>query len=207
MKTGSIYLILNSIDRKGYVGFTSQPIKRRFAEHIQCAKGGRDTALYRAMRKHGIENFTIQEIASAELLLLPDLEKHYITFFNTFITSGFGYNLTRGGDGVIGRQWTEEQRRKQSASVRAAYAHKIWTPEQRKARGSHNVGRRAHNKGVRGIVKASKETRALLTAMRTGLPCSQSTRDKISRSLLGHTVTAETRSKLWLKRRAKMENP
>jgi hypothetical protein len=50
------------------------------------------------MRKHGIENFTIEEVVSCDSSLLNDLEKHYIKFYGTHFSTGHGYNLTDGAD-------------------------------------------------------------------------------------------------------------
>lgn len=78
---------------------TTRKPETRWREHLRSAKSV-DRRLYRAMRKHGIENFNMQVIASIEKLknknVIFDLEKHYITDYNSY---WFGYNDTVGGRG------------------------------------------------------------------------------------------------------------
>lgn len=117
--SGQIYLIRNSINGKGYVGQTTIGIDRRFAKHKENARLGIDFALYRAIRKYGIDNFIMLEIANCSRLLLDDLEKHYIKFFGTSATFGHGYNMTEGGDTRrVPKNWrhTEESKAKNSVS-------------------------------------------------------------------------------------------
>ena len=117
--TGQIYLIRNNVNGKGYVGQTTVGVDRRFAKHLENARRGIDGALYRAIRKHGAENFTVSEIASCRRVLLDDLEKHYIKFFGTSSTCGHGYNMTAGGDSRrVPEGWhhSEESKAKNSAS-------------------------------------------------------------------------------------------
>jgi hypothetical protein len=48
-----IYKITNKITNDFYVGYTSNAIEFRFKKHIQNAKDGGKTHLYRAIRKYG----------------------------------------------------------------------------------------------------------------------------------------------------------
>lgn len=60
-----IYVITNKINGKQYVGQTSNTIQQRFKEHLYTAKRNeqtRQSPIYRAMRKYGIENFIIKEL-------------------------------------------------------------------------------------------------------------------------------------------------
>jgi group I intron endonuclease len=93
----SIYLIRNLVNGKRYVGQTVMSVGRRWDGHKSDAKRN-DTFLYQSMRKHGIENFTIEEVVSCDSSLLNDLEKHYIKFYGTHFSTGHGYNLTDGAD-------------------------------------------------------------------------------------------------------------
>ncbi len=113
--TGNIYLIRNLVNGKGYVGKTILPIIERFAEHKQNAKKGMDYALARALRKHGFGNFSISKVVTSDVLLLDDLERHYIQFFGTFAPSGHGYNLTKGGEGSLG--WIPSEKTRIAISI------------------------------------------------------------------------------------------
>ena len=48
------------------------------------------------MRKHGIENFHIEEIGEYSEDILNDMEIYWIGYYNGYTE---GYNATRGGDG------------------------------------------------------------------------------------------------------------
>jgi group I intron endonuclease len=119
--SGQIYLIRNIINGKGYVGQTKLTVVARYKKHLENAKRGIDGALYRAMRKHGVENFSVIEIATCDRLLLDDLEKHYIKFFGTSTVSGHGYNMTDGGDS---RRVPEGWRQKDESKAKNSASHK-----------------------------------------------------------------------------------
>lgn len=87
-----IYKITNLANGKMYVGQTGGTLSRRWGQH----KAARNKAyvLYAAMRKYGVENFTVeclQECAEEEL---DALEKYWIKKLDTYNN---GYNSTEGG--------------------------------------------------------------------------------------------------------------
>jgi hypothetical protein len=47
---GHIYLIINRVNRKGYVGQTVRSIHKRFVQHKIDARNGSDLALHCALR-------------------------------------------------------------------------------------------------------------------------------------------------------------
>jgi group I intron endonuclease len=97
--SGRIYLIRNLVNGKGYVGQTRSSLKVRIQAHLQRTIRGSDLPIHSAIRKYGLENFTVLEVVSCEdLNHLNELERHYIRFFGTFMDKGHGYNLTSGGD-------------------------------------------------------------------------------------------------------------
>jgi group I intron endonuclease len=86
-----IYKIENKIDGKFYIGKTSKTLEERFRKHLYNHLDGQ-TYLYKAMRKHGIENFDISLVEEVTEDL--DLrEKYWIAELNPT------YNMTVGGDG------------------------------------------------------------------------------------------------------------
>lgn len=101
---GYIYCITNNINGKKYVGQTSTTVRKRYVEHVRCARAYEDTTqlLYRAMRKYGIDNFCVETIDSVsansrdELKdMLNELEQYYVSKLNTYKPNG--YNMTIGG--------------------------------------------------------------------------------------------------------------
>ena len=59
--------------------------------------------IHKAMRKYGIENFSISLLEEVEDNLLEEREQYWIKEKNTCILEpdGYGYNLTFGGEGSI----------------------------------------------------------------------------------------------------------
>jgi predicted GIY-YIG superfamily endonuclease len=115
---GYIYVWSNSINDKKYVGQT-QNAKSRAKTHLQSAKTS-DTHLYRAIRKHGITNFTFQVIEEIEedtkeslKLKLDELEIKYITEYDSYNN---GYNMTIGGGGA--RMYKQSQEHIESRSCK-----------------------------------------------------------------------------------------
>lgn len=94
---GTIYLITNILTNEKYVGQTRRPIEVRINQHINAALRGCDYALYRAMRKYGIENFQWNVIEEPNIDDLNVREQFWIQYYDSF---KHGYNETVGGDGT-----------------------------------------------------------------------------------------------------------
>lgn len=93
-----IYKIVNKINGKMYIGLTSVSLQERWTNHRSNAKNPQKytSALYSAMRKYDIENFTIEQIDIAKSLEELNIkEVTYIKALNTL--SPNGYNLDDGG--------------------------------------------------------------------------------------------------------------
>ena len=94
-QTYCIYKLTNTINGKGYVGFTSD-FKRRLRQHKETASKGQGQAIHAAIRKHGWENFVAEELYySYDKQHTLDMEDHFINQHETKGTRG--YNVTRGG--------------------------------------------------------------------------------------------------------------
>jgi group I intron endonuclease len=108
MSTGIIYLIINKENGHKYVGQTTQPMNKRWQQHIQEAMRMSDKPLHRAMRKHGNHNFMIKEIDECNVNLLNEREEYWIKQYNTF-ESAEGYNATSGGERPIFDEATKKK--------------------------------------------------------------------------------------------------
>ena len=115
MKT-YIYIIENKLNGDCYVG-KSNDVERRWKKHRSSVKDG-NTHLSRAMRRHGIENFEIRVVDEHddEMYALQTLEPMWIQRLRE---SGVGlYNMTDGGEGIVGLEFSEEHRRKLSEAAK-----------------------------------------------------------------------------------------
>lgn len=86
---------------KFYVGKSNNP-QKRLKEHIKCALSGVDTIFYRAIRAHGIENFSIVQVYECESEDDAfEKEKSLILELKSYVglEDCNGYNSTLGGDG------------------------------------------------------------------------------------------------------------
>ena len=93
---GIIYLIVNNIDKKVYVGQTIFTFDKRYQNNLE--KYTCNDHLRRAIRKYGIDNFTIMKQFDIAFCKeeLDELEKYYIKLFNAN-NKKFGYNYMSGG--------------------------------------------------------------------------------------------------------------
>jgi len=101
-----IYRIVNRVNNKQYVGYTSQnPPEKRWEKHIVDIHSTetKHRPIYRALRKYGIENFSFEVIYCSmdAAHTLNIMENYFIEEYNTHITES-GYNLTKGGEGNYG---------------------------------------------------------------------------------------------------------
>mgnify|MGYP002519401990 CR=1 FL=1 len=94
-----IYKITNQINNKIYIGLTTCSLEYRWSKHVTESKNINNTKhLYKAMRKYGIESFTIEAIDETnDFKKLGELERYYIRKFNS-TNPEIGYNLTHGGE-------------------------------------------------------------------------------------------------------------
>lgn len=93
-----IYKITNKVNGKLYIGLTSVSLRERWTNHkSNCKNAAKYTsALYCAMRKYGLENFSVDQIDTASTLEELNIkEQTYIKAFNTLAPNG--YNLDDGG--------------------------------------------------------------------------------------------------------------
>lgn len=92
-----IYKIENQLNHKMYIGKTQyQNPQKRWREHQADSRNParNHRALYRAINKYGIENFSFEILEETNE---PEIrEKYYIQLYDTY---HFGYNETLGGDG------------------------------------------------------------------------------------------------------------
>ena len=151
-----IYLAINQITEKLYVGFTGMTIKERFYYHNWSAQTGSKQYFHNAIRKYGLSLFSIHIIGVAETLEEADKkEKFWIGYFRSN-DRDIGYNMTSGGIGLQNPVWEVRQRLRVASSgrkvsdERRAYLSQIFSGE-----GNPNYGKKHTEESKRKIGEAS----------------------------------------------------
>ncbi len=96
---GFIYIIINIMNKKVYIGQTVRTLRERWNEHLKDARRGDQRHLYRSMRFYGSRNFKLEIIEKFKIDKLNDRERYWIAYYNSR-DRDFGYNLTEGGEGA-----------------------------------------------------------------------------------------------------------
>lgn len=92
-----IYKITNKINGKQYIGQTMYTLEERWKEHLSSYRTGKTQYLYKAMRKHGVENFFPEKVMKCTSEKdLNEKETFCIKIYGTFAPNG--YNCTTGGN-------------------------------------------------------------------------------------------------------------
>ena len=106
---GVVYLLINLVNGKMYVGQTIQPLKARMKQHL----GGK-LCVDKAIRKHKPKNFRCEILkCCASKAELDAWERFFIAALKT--KSPLGYNLTDGGEGGTP---CDETRKKRSDALK-----------------------------------------------------------------------------------------
>jgi hypothetical protein len=131
-----VYLAILS-NKKQYVGVTTRSLKLRVEEHLRLSrrKNIKSSIFARAIKKYGIDQvkWEVIDYASSESELF-DLEKQWIKELDTFNS---GYNLTIGGDGIIGQVHTKETKQKLSEKTKQYFENYDNKIHLAKVQGSH----------------------------------------------------------------------
>lgn len=106
MRRGIIYKWTNKINNKCYIGKTVNEEQRKY-QHLHDRRC--KSLFHQAIDKYGINNFDYEilfETKSSDEnrlnYILNSMEQFYIRRYKSN-SQNFGYNLTKGGDGISGR--------------------------------------------------------------------------------------------------------
>ena len=190
MSYGIVYLIVNEVTGKRYVGQTIKPLEMRFSEHARA-----NTFIGNAIRKYGSENFRCGVVKSCGSKSEMDLwEKFFIVALRTKAPNG--YNLTDGG--ANGWEHTPET----CAKISAAHRGKKKSPEHRAHLSAARTGKklsaqhRAHLSAARRGKKHSPQWCASISAALKGKKKSSEHCAHLSAAHRGKTLVDETRDKM-----------
>lgn len=211
---GELYL-LTFPNGKRYIGITSKTATRRRIVHMHHARKGRRGALQAAIRKHGAFEMRTLLIAS-DWEYLCEMERRAIVAFET--RSPAGYNMTDGGEGIVGVERTEEQRRRMSearkgrfsgirfgfgsrhseeskAKIAEAGRGRVFSEDRRRKMGASKVGN-CYGLGT----KRSEESKRRMSDWQKGVPKSEEHRAALSAAHKGKPWSAARRAAYEAKR-------
>lgn len=190
------YKVSNLINNKVYIGITTDNrLKRRWYEHKWNAKNNYTTAyLYKAINKHGVENFTFEAIAcSKKLEDILYIEQQLIIQYNSYGLNG--YNCTDGGNfNTVKIPADIRLKLSQESSIRMK---NLWKNEEFRDKMS---------KSLKGKKRSEDSKRKQSEKMKGRRPSEQCLQKALEASI-GSKRTEETKNKLKEAQRNRFSNP
>lgn len=174
IKLACLY-VLTSPSGKQYIGI-AKDAKKRWSVHKSVSKTtDNQTALYQSIRKYGFDSFEKKILVIGEFNYVKELEPKAIIAFGTKKPNG--YNLTDGGDGMVGYEMSDATKALMSEKTRI----RMQNPEHIEKLRAANVGKK-----YSAEVNAKKGRKGRVCSMK-GKKISPEVRDKIIKALIGNT--------------------
>ena len=206
MEKGYIYKIICLTTGKLYIGQTLRTIEKRWKRHIRDAKKGSEHKFHRAIRKHGADKFTVEELlavsAPTKKELKAQLDSFEIEYISRFNTREKGYNSTDGGEGTAGRVCSEESReryRQANMGERNPSFGKACSEETKEKVRKARLGKTSPMKGKKHSDRARQKISESHTGERNpnfGKTASKETRRKLSEAHKGKKLSEEQKKKI-----------
>ena len=120
-----IYKITCLLNWKVYIGFTTNSLKERKRLHFKSAfLENSNQYIHRAFRKFGSQCFVWEIIDTAATT--DELKQKEIYWIDQYGSSDcvFGYNMTLGGDGMVGYRWNTAQKKNRTGEKNPFYGKK-----------------------------------------------------------------------------------
>jgi len=198
-----IYIVLNLVNKKIYIGKTERSLALRWKCHRANARFGSPGHFMNAIRKYGEESFVplkFDTASSSEELCQKEIK--YIAEYNTR-NPLYGYNMTDGGEGVLGYCPSEETRQKMRlARSRYQLSPETYAKAAASRRGlKHSpewIAKRIASR-IRNGKKISLEGREKMRIAKLGKkmpPRSAEHCANIGKAKMGHTLSPESRAKI-----------
>lgn len=173
-----VYAATNSVNGKQYVGITTRSLAARVCDHKSHSKKNKEK-FYKAIRKHGFDNFVWSVIDSANCeTALRIKEMQHIKRLDS---QKNGYNSGCGGDVNSGFKWSDASKAKASASKKALVGAG-WRPTSPAHTEAQKEKWRTERSGAKHPafgLKRSDAHKARISAANKGKIVSEATRAKL----------------------------
>lgn len=213
-KRWCVYMHTNKFNNKVYVGITSGDPKKRWKNGHGYPKK-QQPVFYRAIKKYGWDGFEhiifIEDVSKEEAVQIEiALIALYKTNCNKYKQPSYGYNMTDGGEGSVGRPLSDETKRKLSEQMMGRFAGdknpfygKKHTDDVRKKMSEKDRGRVAPNKGI----PMSDEQKVKISIALQGSAISEYTKQRVRETHLGVHRTDITKQRISASRKGKCAGP
>ena len=189
MTTPIVYRITCFVNNKMYIGITNKSLQYRWKQHCRAAQNGSKCRLHQSIRKFGPNQFNKEIIyCSKDYEHILEMEQYFIKLFDTFYRNGKGFNMTKGGQGTIGRKKSKEQKAKEQA---------FWTPENRAKQSQKVIGEK------NGMFGKTHTAEALAKCIKRGKKHpfygkhhSKESKEKNRKAHIGKVLSEETKQKI-----------
>lgn len=184
-----IYLVKNLINGKIYVGFHST--NKDFSKDYYLGSG---VLLKKAIKKYGRNNFIKGILEYVENYNWPGRETYWINKMKSHVNYG-GYNLTYGGEGVLGFKHSNETKEKLKKSHKGKKLSKETKNKIGSSlRGNSNIG------GWNKNLKWSEEVKEKIRTSNLGKKHTEKTKNKIREEKINlfKNKINHPRSKIWI---------
>lgn len=143
-----IYKATNLVNGKVYIGKTTKTLYQRRIGHLKASKSKRSNSIFhKAIRKYGIESFSWEVLGHYENT--ADLDAAEIQFIESYDSCVAGYNITRGGGGIVGYRHTEVTKELMGRSTRGKKLPKETIQKMKAAKAEHWQDPKYHQKQVK----------------------------------------------------------
>ncbi|MDK0740196.1 NUMOD3 domain-containing DNA-binding protein [Clostridium perfringens] len=197
-KTGIVYMIINMINGKKYIG---QSVRSFIDRYRSGFSGCVNKHLNNSIKKHGKENFEVLLCLSGieDVDLLNQIEFELINDYNT-MNSKYGYNKREGGkNGRLSeesiRKIMKSRKGKYTGKNSYMYGRKLSEETKQKIAKSHK-GKSLSEEHRRKLSEALKGRNVGKDNPMYGKKVSEETRRKLSKAGKGRKHTEETKKKL-----------
>ena len=205
--TWCVYMHTNKINGKKYIGITSKRPNQRWRNGKGYEPG---QYFYNAIMKYGWDSFSHDILFSG--LSEEDAKQKEIQLISEYNTTCelYGYNLTRGGDGALGRTMSDDTKKKIGNANRGnKLSHESRKRISESLLGNTRAKGHRHTEDVKKKIsdslvgntnakgfKHTEETRSKMSKSHIGIEFSESRRKKISDANRGRVMSDETKRKI-----------